>query len=112
MAAIPKTLFVGWGVSVVGYYRCFLPALALGTDYVAAGGEPPGLVLDTGLGEHVPRVEDFHDYEVVVLQQPRGPAWVQFIRELQASGVRVLYEIDDYIQSARKIKSHELAGKY
>lgn len=112
MAGIPKTLFVGWGVSVVGYYRCFLPALALGADYVAAGGEPPNLVLDTGLGEHVPRVEDFYDYEIVVLQQPRGPAWVQLIRDLQAAGVRVLYEIDDYIQSARKIKSHELAGKY
>ena len=30
------------------------------------------------------------------------------IRDLQAAGVVVLYEIDDYVQSARKIKSHEL----
>ena len=37
MSAIPKTLFVGWGVSVVSYYRCFLPAVALGADYVAWG---------------------------------------------------------------------------
>ena len=35
MQRIPKTLFVGWGVSVVSYYRCFLPAVALGADYVA-----------------------------------------------------------------------------
>ena len=25
MQTIPKTLFLGWGVSVVSYYRCFLP---------------------------------------------------------------------------------------
>ena len=33
---------------------------------------------------------------------------MKLIRELQAAGVTVLYEIDDYVQSARKIKSHEL----
>jgi len=69
-------------------------------------------VLVTGFGERALRVEDFFDYEVVVLQQPRGVGWLQLIRDLQAAGVRVLFEIDDYIQSARKIKSHELAGVY
>ena len=35
-------------------------------------------------------------------------AWLKLIRELQDAGVTVLYEIDDYVQAARKIKSHEL----
>jgi O-antigen biosynthesis protein len=112
MEPIPKTLFVGWGASVVSYYRCFLPALALGADYTAGTGEPPDLVLFTGFGERIPTVEDFFDYDVVVLQQPRGTGWLKLIRDLQAAGVRVLYEIDDYIQSARKIKSHELADVF
>ena len=43
-----------------------------------------------------------------MIQQPRGVRWMKIIRELQAAGVTVLYEIDDYVQSARKIKSHEL----
>jgi glycosyltransferase involved in cell wall biosynthesis len=109
---IPKTLFVGWGASVVSYYRCFLPALALGADYIAAVGEPPNLQMVAGLGERLPQPSDFHGYEVVVLQQPRGVGWMRLIRELQASGVRVLFEIDDYIQSARKIKTHELSEMY
>lgn len=109
MEPIPKTIFVGWGASVVAYYRCFLPAVALGADYTAAVGEPPDLTLLTGLGERVPTVADLFDYDVVVLQQPRGVGWLRLMRELQDAGVRVLYEIDDYIQSARKTKGHELA---
>jgi glycosyltransferase involved in cell wall biosynthesis len=34
------------------------------------------------------------------------------VRELQGHGIRVLYEIDDYIQSARKTKSHELSDVF
>jgi glycosyltransferase involved in cell wall biosynthesis len=109
---IPKTLFVGWGASVVSYYRCFLPALALGADYIAAVGEPPNLQMVAGLGATLPEQKDFFDYEVVVLQQPRGVNWMRLIRDLQAAGVRVLFEIDDYIQSARKIKTHELSEMY
>jgi O-antigen biosynthesis protein len=112
MESIPKTLFVGLGVSVVAYYRCFLPAVALGADYVAFTAGPPELKLVTGLGERVPTVADLFDYDVVVLQQPRGVEWLKFVRELQDAGVRVLYEIDDYVQSARKVRSHELADVF
>jgi glycosyltransferase involved in cell wall biosynthesis len=112
MEPTPKTLFVGWGASVVAYYRCFLPALALGADYVAGMGEPPELTLFTGFGERVTTVAEMFDYDVVVLQQPRGTGWLKLMRELQSAGVTVLYEIDDYIQSARKIRSHELADVF
>ncbi len=111
MQSIPKTLFVGWGVSVVSYYRAFLPAIALGADYVAWSSvdeKANDLVLLTGLGASTPQLSDLFNYEVVIIQQPRGARWLRLIRELQAAGVVVLYEIDDYIQSARKIKSHEL----
>ncbi len=109
---IPKTLFVGWSVSVVSYYRCFLPAIALGADYVAAVGDPPNMVLTTGFGERAITVEEMFDYDVVVLQQPRSVGWLNLIRDLQAAGVRVLYEIDDYVQGARKDRKHELADVF
>ena len=41
MPEIPKTLFLGLGTSVVAYYRCFLPAVALGADYAIWAGETP-----------------------------------------------------------------------
>jgi glycosyltransferase involved in cell wall biosynthesis len=107
---LPKTLFIGWGVSVVSYYRAFLPAVALGADYVAWIGDETAskFQLITGLGARPPKREELFDYDVIILQQPRGVEWLKFIRELQDAGVTVLYEIDDYVQSARKIKSHEL----
>ncbi len=109
MPAIPKTLFVGWGVSVVSYYRCFLPAVALGADYVAWHGDRR---------EHPPADRpgrasaDLRGVQGLRRRRPPGGprrAWVKIIRELQAAGVTVLYEIDDYVQAARKIKSHELS---
>jgi glycosyltransferase involved in cell wall biosynthesis len=111
---IPKTLFVGWGVSVVSYYRAFLPAVALGADYVAwvADKELKHIHFLTGFGERATQLDEFFDYDVVILQQPRGARWVKHIRELQDAGVTVLYEIDDYIQSARKMKSHELTDVF
>ena len=41
MPEIPKTLFLGLGTSVVAYYRCFLPAVALGADYALWVGDEP-----------------------------------------------------------------------
>jgi glycosyltransferase involved in cell wall biosynthesis len=112
--SIPKTLFIGWGVSVVSYYRAFLPAVALGADYVAWIGDDKAeqFQLLTGLGARPPKREELFDYEVIIIQQPRGVHWMKFIRELQSAGVTVLYEIDDYVQSARKIKSHELTDVF
>jgi glycosyltransferase involved in cell wall biosynthesis len=112
--SIPKTLFLGWGVSVVSYYRAFLPAVALGADYVAwiANDTASEFRLITGLGARPPKIDELFDYDVIIIQQPRGVQWVKFIRKLQDAGVTVLYEIDDYVQSARKIKSHELTDVF
>src|SRR3954470_9576690 len=112
MADLPKTIFVGWGESVVAYYRCFLPALVLGVDYTAGLGEPPRLELTDGLTTGALTIQDLFAYEVVVVQMPRGVGWLKLIRELQDAGVRVLYEIDDYVQGARKDKRHEMKDIY
>ena len=113
--SIPKTLFIGWGVSVVSYYRAFLPAVGLGADYVAwvsTDDKAHEIRLVSGLGARPPRLEELFDYDVIIIQQPRGKEWLRVIRDLQAAGVVVLYEIDDYVQSARKIKSHELTDVF
>ncbi len=38
---IPKTLFMSRGNNAVAWYRCALPALALGADWTCYVGEPP-----------------------------------------------------------------------
>jgi glycosyltransferase involved in cell wall biosynthesis len=111
MRALPKTMFVGYGPDMISYYRCFLPAVALGVDYTAwvADLQVNDFKLVTGFGTRPPTVEELFDYEVVVIQQPRGVRWLKVIRDLQDAGVTVLYEIDDYVKSARKTKSHEMS---
>jgi|tagenome__1003787_1003787.scaffolds.fasta_scaffold20615560_1 glycosyltransferase involved in cell wall biosynthesis len=113
MTDIPKTLFLGLGASVVSYYRCFLPALALGAEYATWGAAADHqLVLTGGLGSPPPTIADFPSYEVIVVQYANGKSWLKPMRKLQAQGVKVLYEIDDYVQAARKNKSHELSDKF
>jgi glycosyltransferase involved in cell wall biosynthesis len=106
--SLPRTLFVGKSITGITWYRCALPAMALGQDWVGVTGDPPDLVFQTGLTHKPLAVEDFSDYDVVVVQQPYTPAWTRVMRRLQADGVRVLIEIDDYIHAVRKIRSHEL----
>jgi glycosyltransferase involved in cell wall biosynthesis len=104
--AIARTLFVGRGNGAVAWYRCALPAMALGCDWVGVRGEPPHLRFPTGVTAEPASWERFFDYDVVVLQQPQGKDWLKAIRELQASGVTVLYEIDDWLRGVRKLERH------
>jgi glycosyltransferase involved in cell wall biosynthesis len=111
MSDIPKTLFLGLGASAVSYYRCFLPAITLGAEYVtwAAAGPDRDVVLTGGLGNPPPTLDDLTNFEVVVIQYATGRSWLKRIRALQDAGVTVLYEIDDYVHSTHKSKTHELA---
>ena len=104
--SLPRTLFVGIGASGPCWYRAALPAAALGADWVGVRGAPPGLRFVTGDTGRVRALEDLYDYDVVVVQQPRGREWVALIRDLQARGVRVLYEIDDLLDAVRKTAGH------
>jgi O-antigen biosynthesis protein len=107
---LPRTLFVARSNGGICWYRVVLPATALGADWIAVNGAPPKLDYVAGVTPRRVRFEDFRDYEVVVLQQPVGETWLRAIRDLQARGTTVLFEIDDYLQAVRKIDSHELSG--
>jgi glycosyltransferase involved in cell wall biosynthesis len=110
---IPKTVFLGLGASVVSYYRCFLPAISLGAEYATWAADDAGTIhLTGGLGSPPPSLADLPNYEVVIVQYAAGKSWLRKMRELQNQGVVVLYEIDDYFQSARKSKTHEMAHKF
>jgi glycosyltransferase involved in cell wall biosynthesis len=113
MSVSANVLFVGIGTSAPCWYRCALPARALGGDWVGVRDEPPQLTFATGEAKRPLRdAGDFASYDVVVLQQPRGAAWLRTIRELQAAGVTVLFEIDDYAHGVRKAKAHAQADKF
>lgn len=101
-----RTLFVGIGMSGPCWYRCALPAMHLGAEWCGVRGEPPRLAFVTGLSSRALDVEELFGYQTVVLQQPRGAAWLKLIRGLQAAGVTVLFEIDDDVHAVRKHQSH------
>ena len=108
--SLPRTLFVARSNGGIAWYRVVLPATALGADWIAVNGTPPRLDYITGVTPRRLGLGDFADYEVVVLQQPVGEEWLRAIRDLQARGTTVLFEIDDYLQAVRKIETHELSG--
>jgi glycosyltransferase involved in cell wall biosynthesis len=112
--SVPKTLFLSRGSNAVAWYRCALPALALDTDWICYDGtEPPATKLIWGRTQSPLQLADVADnYEVVVLQQPRGAAWLKQIREWQARGIVVLYEIDDWVRGIRKKDDHDFAAKF
>lgn len=105
-------LFVGLGQSAVGWYRCYLPALFLGADWAGIVGEPGRWAMTTGLVERQTKMPDFANYEVVVLQQPFGGKWLTLIREMQDMGIKVLFEVDDYLHSIRKQDDHDFQDHF
>jgi glycosyltransferase involved in cell wall biosynthesis len=109
---LPRTIFVGRGVTSICWYRCALPAMALGMEWVGLRNDPPETEIVTGMTERPFALEHLFDYEAVVLQQPASPAWHRLIRRLQAAGIAVLFEIDDYIHAVRKMATHEARAHF
>jgi glycosyltransferase involved in cell wall biosynthesis len=110
MSDLPRTLFVGISNGAVAWYRCALPATVLGCDWIGVRGEPASPEVRSG---RVPAHFTFADasgYDVVVVQQVRGTGWLKQIRDWQAAGVTVLYEIDDWLHGVRRIE-HAHADK-
>jgi glycosyltransferase involved in cell wall biosynthesis len=105
-------LFVGKGTSGVCYYRCLLPAMTLGCDWVGVKGQPPRLTISTGLVGGETKTPTWSEYDVVVLQQPHGRGWKRMIRVLQEAGATVLYEIDDYLHGIPKVKGHDFRHQF
>jgi len=108
-----NVLFVGLNSSPQCWYRCALPARALGADWVGYRGQPPELRFETGQASRpMNGIEDFATYDVVVLQLARGEGWLQAIGDLRAAGVKVLYEIDDYVHGVSKAKGHAFSHNF
>ena len=92
MNELPRTLFVAGPPSASAWYRIALPAERLGADWISLDASLTQV--GGAIGLTVP-YEAWSSYDVVVLQQPFGDAWLQRIAELRAAGVTVLYETDD-----------------
>lgn len=108
-----NVLFVGIGTTAPCWYRCALPARALGADWIGIGGDPSALTVRTGgFSRRIAAIDDLASYDVVVLQQPRGQAWLNTIADLQARGTRVLFEIDDDVHGAAKAAYHGTAASF
>lgn len=110
--SLPKTLFMSRGDKAPGWYRCALPALALGSDWVLYGGAPPAAQLVFGRTKRQLTLDDIVDYAVVVIQQPRGPEWLGAIRDWQRHGVVVLADMDDWVRGVRKAKDHDFSKNF
>ncbi len=104
---IPKTLFMSRGNKGPAWYRCALPALALGADWTCYAGEPPNAYFLHGRIDRHLTIADVPDYDVVVIQQPRGAEWLGAIRDWQRAGVIVLADTDDWLRGIRKRKDHD-----
>lgn len=102
-----KILFIGLGKSAVGWYRCYLPAMHMGADWIGVAGEPPEMALQTGLAKGQTAFPDLDSYEVIVVQQARGTGWLKVIRNLQRNGVKVVYEVDDYLHAIHRMPDHD-----
>jgi hypothetical protein len=109
---IPKTLFLSRGNKATAWYRCALPALVLGADWTCYAGTPPHLTLVYGRIDRQLTLASIPEYDVVVLQGPRGPEWLKVIREWQARGVVVLADMDDWTRGIRKRKDHDFAEAF
>lgn len=113
-----RVLFVGLGASAICYYRCALPAMFLGADWVGVVDRPGEskddlkLQFVTGLvrgGTQVPR---FDDYDMVVIQQPRGRAWLRTINAWRARGIKVVFEVDDYLHGIQQLPDHDFRDDF
>lgn len=107
-----EILFVGLGKSAVLWYRCALPATHIGADWCGVRGDPPGVQVMTGLVKGDTQLPIYNDYKVVVMQQPHGRQWLKQIHALHDRGIKVLYEVDDYLHGVSKQTHHDFAKYY
>lgn len=110
-------LFSGLAASAVCYYRVMLPAKELEADWTGIVGDPPDLTYLTGLvqapdGHWDSKLPVYDEYKVVVLQQPNSMSWFSEIERLQKKGIKVLFEVDDYLHAIRKVEGHDFAKHF
>lgn len=107
-----KPLFVSQGASSIAWYRCALPAYYLEWDWAGTviGDDigPPGIMVGGNLAEE----PEYDKYETIIVQQPHGEQWLNWIKTRQANGQKILYEIDDFIHGVYNIKDHRFKSYF
>src|SRR4051794_35259096 len=97
--------FMGIGNSVSAWYRCAVPCMSLGIHWIGnIGGPPDDWFIECGTLNKVP---DLRDKKVVVLQQPGGKNWINYIRTLKRAGTKVLIDVDDDLFAVQDAHDHE-----
>lgn len=109
-----RVIFLGVSSTPICYYRCALPATAMGADWIGVEGQPPALRIDTGVvkGQTRKPVLLGGDYDVIVLQEVQGEGWLKLIADAQERGIRVIYEINDYLHGIPSLEDHAFSGFY
>lgn len=102
-------LFVGQGSTALGWYRCYLPAMWLGADWVGMVSDPPHMKYVTGVVQGETKAPDFMSYKAVVIQGARGRGWFNLIHTLKRAGVKVIFEVDDYLHGIKNVPGHDSA---
>jgi glycosyltransferase involved in cell wall biosynthesis len=92
-------LFIGREKATSSWYRCVLPANALGCDWITI---QPDLSTFTG----TMRRTYWEDYKLIICQLAVEEHYVQEIKELRMLGIKVLYDIDDYVFGTGAAKHH------
>lgn len=100
--------FVGKADSTSCWYRCAVPAMALGAEWAGVIGDPGRSIrVVSGTARSLPDPEG----KVVVVQQPSGERWWDYINHMRDRGAKVLYEVDDWLDSVGYV-DHEHADHW
>lgn len=99
-------LFLGRTHSAVSWYRTGSPALTLGCDWKGGFGTPSEYSILADLSRNPFEQPEYDKYKIIVLQQAFGKDWAAQIYRWREKGIKVLYEIDDFIHGVHKIPGH------
>lgn len=99
-------LFLGRTHSAVSWYRTGSPALTLGCDWKGGYGPPNDFTILADLSRNPFEAPEYDKYKIIVVQQAFGSDWQAQIYRWRDKGIKVLYEIDDFIHGVHKIPGH------
>ena len=97
-----NALFVAQTADASCYHRAILPAQALGADWCGLDAAPPRMRLGRGEVVWADGEPDFASYEVVIVQNATQEGWLEVMARLQASGTRVLIDLDYDLHAFRE----------
>jgi glycosyltransferase involved in cell wall biosynthesis len=103
-----RVLFVGLSRTASCWFRCALPALSIGSDWIGMRHK-----LETGYVKGKFQEPNLDDYDIIILQQPFSEEAHKQIKDMRDHGQIVLYEIDDNTEGVfDPIAEHPLYDKW